>query len=755
MIRRFAFGSVLALVAAGCVIVPPPPGSDVFVPDADSYVDASNPTGNFGTAASLRADGSPVRTSYIRFDVQGVGSPASAVLRVRAETSSSVGFEVRSVSDNSWDEATITDDNAPPVGSVINTSGRVTAGLFYDIDVSSVVTGDGLVTLALTRTDSTALRFSSREGDNPPQLLVPAPPAPSPFVVTRHDNHYRATSQTTGVIYAGTLKFAVESAVGALDLAGGGTVTFDSGTFEFGSDHLEFYDVDDVVFEGQGIGVTVLVNDSDAATDTEPFDFTNSDRITIRDLTVTAAGAPRTTSDAIDFDQGNDVTVERVEIAGSRARGIVFDGKDLGGAGTADRNVIRDCEIHDVPGDGIELLASSENLVEGCEITDVGGHGIQINKSSPSADQPNKKSNDNVVTSNVVDESGRDGINVISGDRNEIRGNTITNSSDDVSSRDGIRITTTDSITCDDNVVDVNTATDTQAVKTQRYGLNITDPLCHRTVVSDNVFTGNLSGEIRDLGTDTQYTTNDTEAPTVPTNLAAAAVDWDHVDLTWSASTDNFAVTGYTVYRDAVAVAVVGGTTLSYTDTGLTADTTYSYTVDAVDAAGNRSAPSSPLSVTTSSVPPTVTLTAEADTYVSADTPTTNYGASTALRIDTDPDGRAYLRFDVQGLNVPIQSATLRVFAESSSSVGYVVHDVADDTWDEATVTYATAPAVGSAVGGSGVHAAGVWIEVDVTALVTGNGQWSLALVAQNSTQTSYGSRESANPPELVLDFGP
>src|SRR5207244_1118928 len=71
------------------------------------------------------------------------------------------------------------------------------------------------------------------------------------------------------------------------------------------------------------------------------------------------------------------------------------------------------------------------------------------------------------------------------------------------------------------------------------------------------------------------------------------------VNLSWSASNDNVGVTGYTVYRGGAQVATVGGSTLSYSDTSVAAGTTYSYTVDAFDAAGNHSPQSTAASVTT------------------------------------------------------------------------------------------------------------------------------------------------------------
>lgn len=85
----------------------------------------------------------------------------------------------------------------------------------------------------------------------------------------------------------------------------------------------------------------------------------------------------------------------------------------------------------------------------------------------------------------------------------------------------------------------------------------------------------------------------DVEAPSIPQNVFAAAANIHGRDvvITWSASTDNVGVASYGIYRDGVKVADVNGATLFYTDAGL-ATATYSYTVDAADSAGNRSAQS-------------------------------------------------------------------------------------------------------------------------------------------------------------------
>jgi cellulose 1,4-beta-cellobiosidase len=89
----------------------------------------------------------------------------------------------------------------------------------------------------------------------------------------------------------------------------------------------------------------------------------------------------------------------------------------------------------------------------------------------------------------------------------------------------------------------------------------------------------------------------DTTAPSAPTGLKATATTSSSVSLSWTASTDNVGVTGYDVFRGTTLVGTATGT--SYTDTGLTASTSYNYTVKALDAAGNVSAASTALSAAT------------------------------------------------------------------------------------------------------------------------------------------------------------
>jgi chitodextrinase len=118
-----------------------------------------------------------------------------------------------------------------------------------------------------------------------------------------------------------------------------------------------------------------------------------------------------------------------------------------------------------------------------------------------------------------------------------------------------------------------------------------------------------LSAIARDTSGNTQTSapvgvvvSNDFTLPSSPSNLVATTVSSSTIGISWVAASDNVGVTGYGIFRDSQQVGT--STTLSILDTGLSPGTTYVYTVAAFDAAGNTSAPSTGLSVTTAAPPP-------------------------------------------------------------------------------------------------------------------------------------------------------
>ncbi|MEK7639486.1 MAG: fibronectin type III domain-containing protein [Patescibacteria group bacterium] len=98
------------------------------------------------------------------------------------------------------------------------------------------------------------------------------------------------------------------------------------------------------------------------------------------------------------------------------------------------------------------------------------------------------------------------------------------------------------------------------------------------------------------------FGTPDVTPPSTPTLTSVTPVSTDQIDVVWTASTDDRGVSGYSLSRDGVPVATT--TLTSYSDSGLSASTTYAYVVRAFDAAFNYSSTSNSLSTTTFAVPP-------------------------------------------------------------------------------------------------------------------------------------------------------
>lgn len=90
---------------------------------------------------------------------------------------------------------------------------------------------------------------------------------------------------------------------------------------------------------------------------------------------------------------------------------------------------------------------------------------------------------------------------------------------------------------------------------------------------------------------------DDDEAPTTPGNPRSTGTTSDSVSLAWDASADNIGVTGYDVYNGSTLATTVAGTTA--TVSGLAADTSYSFTIQAKDAAGNKSTASAAVTART------------------------------------------------------------------------------------------------------------------------------------------------------------
>lgn len=135
---------------------------------------------------------------------------------------------------------------------------------------------------------------------------------------------------------------------------------------------------------------------------------------------------------------------------------------------------------------------------------------------------------------------------------------------------------------------------------------------------------GNISGQSTSVSPITSTASGtvvtDTTVPSAPSSLSAIGVSSSQINLSWNVATDNVGIAGYKIYRGSIHIGTV--TTTSYADGGLSAGSSFTYTVSAYDAAGNISSPSGETVGTTFSTQTTTNTTSSGDTASTATTST-------------------------------------------------------------------------------------------------------------------------------------
>ena len=245
----------------------PNPGSNLtFIAIADAAAVSNRPGNIFGGTTTLATDASPVINSYLRFNVQGATTISSATLRLFADSSSSIGLEVFSVSDNSWGEATLTYNNAPAPGAMVGSATAVSPGSWVEVDVTGYISGNGLYSFMLRSDDTNRLTFDSREGANPPELVIVAgngptatpsstPIATNTAVPTNTPPPPTATPSHTAVPTATNTPQPSGSEIIDLSATGSGTV----GTLSYSSEDIIAYNTAtglwSMFFDGSDVGI--------------------------------------------------------------------------------------------------------------------------------------------------------------------------------------------------------------------------------------------------------------------------------------------------------------------------------------------------------------------------------------------------------------------------------------------------------------------------------------------------------------------
>lgn len=175
---RDAAGNSSGLTNTSTVTTPSAPTVLTFAPTDDAVVRADQPGANFGAQGAIGVDSSPVKHYLLKFDVSGIGTSgvASAKLRLSCiDSSDSGGIFYRVPDPGTWSEGSVTWNSAPPADTrQLAALGSVSATKMYDVDLTSLVRGDGVISVKVVSNSATrnGADFSSKEGTAAPQLVV-------------------------------------------------------------------------------------------------------------------------------------------------------------------------------------------------------------------------------------------------------------------------------------------------------------------------------------------------------------------------------------------------------------------------------------------------------------------------------------------------------------------------------------------------------------------------------------------------------
>jgi hypothetical protein len=149
----------------------------------DAWIDEGSANTNYGGRGVLQLDLNYADNFLVKFNVSGVSGKniQSAILRLYNVNGSGVGGYFWYVPDNSWSEGSVTWNNAPdPEGDIIDSLGSVSYGNWYEVDLTSLIADDGTYSIRATTTSTNGADYSSKEGSNPPELVITLGDTPTP-----------------------------------------------------------------------------------------------------------------------------------------------------------------------------------------------------------------------------------------------------------------------------------------------------------------------------------------------------------------------------------------------------------------------------------------------------------------------------------------------------------------------------------------------------------------------------------------------
>jgi cysteine-rich repeat protein len=671
-----------------------------LVPAADTYVDEKNPRTNYGASTLLRVDADSERIAYLRFVVSGVGvrTVAQATLRMEVEAESGAGSDsggtVHTISGMGWEEDDVTYDTRPAVdGSSLASVGPVSPGEVVDFDVTEAVPGDGTYDLALVGNSTDGVKYRSKETGTPKLILVLTGNAPEVAITAPTD---------------GTVVFTDSS----LPTFSGTATDVEDG--DLSSQLLWTSDRDGTLGTGASIVPATLTVGRHAITAavTDTGNLTGQAQITLvvrtpnvgPEVTITAP----TDAAAVPAGTAVPLTVTATDD---------FDG-DLSGqvSWTSDRD--------GALGTGAALTVTLSE----------GGH---------------------TLSASVVDSDGVAGVDQIAV--------AITPTAPVVTitaPTDGTAVFAGAAVTFNGTASDVTDGDLSSALTwtSDRHGLIGTGATVGTTALS--VGPHIIAATVTDGGglPGQAQVTVEVRPPNEPPVVTIAAPSDGAAFLTGqplvlsanATDGEDGDVSGQVMWTSDRDGALGTGAALTVTSLSAGAHTLTASVTDRDGAPGSAS-------VAVTVVESTLTVPAEADTYVDASDPDVAHGAEDTVRADASPEREVYLRFTVTGIPpFAVEQATLRLTVgpsrgHASNSAG-TVHRLTGSSWSEASTTFNTRPPIdGPALDSQGAVASDEVVDFDVTAVILGDDTYDFAIVSSSSDGVRYRSREAAAGRPLLI----
>jgi glucose/arabinose dehydrogenase/chitodextrinase len=598
-----------------------------FTSTEDSRVEKNHLNTNFGTQDRLRTAGgtAPNMETYLRFQVSGIpaeGEVRSAKLRMTASsTGGTVDGPAAHGMTGEWTEAGITWANKPATDAEpASDAGAIAVNEKVEYDVTSLVKGNGPTDIALVSTSTDAAEFLSREASKPEKFPVlevtfghpyddKAPTAPADLVAEVSGANvtlgWTEATDNIGVtnheIYRNGDLLAVTGNVTSYT----DTTGLSGATYEYVVKALDKND------NRSDASNTATATMPDTARPTEPENLTatasgdqvaltwdeSSDNVAVTGYRIykdgteigTTDGATSTTHTVTGLEAGpHTFTVRAIDAAGNLSSP----------SAPATANVpdtVKPTAPANLTGEtapGLVILnweAATDNLgVTGYRIYRNGTQVGSVLGAITTFTHTSLQSGDSDYTVRAVDAAGN-----LSDPSNSVTVN-IPDAQPPTApwwlrAEEGAGQVELRWFGSSDNVAvagyriyrNGNAVADVGSAARSYIDTNVVGSLSYTVRAFDGA--GNLSN----ASNTASATVADTVKPTTPSELNATASP-GQVALSWAGSTDNVGVTGYRIYRNGTQVGSVLGNVTTFTHTGLTAGT-YSYTVRAVDAAGNLS----------------------------------------------------------------------------------------------------------------------------------------------------------------------